>query len=299
MRAEPTHADPAAGPHASDAPLFAEVAGLAFTALIDGVVPAGPGRRDRARFGLGGGVPAAPRCSTTGVAAVALPADPRKRRPADRAVARSRGLRHVAPRRDLRHRRPPGWRCAPPPMPEIPSGDDMATTSASCSCPVCGTPFARVRRQRYCSDTCRRTAWRRRHAAAGATSRLTTAIGCAQCGQRATAFGTPLLAGTAFWTPFLAPSATGRGAAGRRPSARSWRWCQSATRHRRDNTVYECGECQTRYLGEQWCVECVRPCRRVGVGGLCPHCDEPVAIPDLLEAAETPAELEVITMPDR
>ena len=72
-----------------------------------------------------------------------------------------------------------------------------------------------------------------------------------------------------------------------------------ATRSRRDNTVYECGECLTRYLGEQWCVECVRPCRRVGVGGLCPHCDEPVAIPDLLEAAETPAELEVITMPDR
>src|SRR5664280_2667992 len=115
MRAEPTHADPAAGPHASDAPLFAEVAGLAFTALIDGVVPAGPGRRDRARFGLGGGVPAAPRCSTTGVAAVALPADPRKRRPADRAAARSRCRRHVVPRRDLRHRRPPGWRCAPPP----------------------------------------------------------------------------------------------------------------------------------------------------------------------------------------
>ena len=28
MRAEPTHADPAAGPHAFDAPLFAEVAGL-------------------------------------------------------------------------------------------------------------------------------------------------------------------------------------------------------------------------------------------------------------------------------
>src|SRR5450759_3294398 len=31
MRAEPTHADPAAGPHAFDAPLFAEVAGLAFS----------------------------------------------------------------------------------------------------------------------------------------------------------------------------------------------------------------------------------------------------------------------------
>jgi hypothetical protein len=43
-----------------------------------------------------------------------------------------------------------------------------------------------------------------------------------------------------------------------------------ATRPRRDNTVYECGEC-----------------------------DEPVAIADLLTATETPAEREVITMPDR
>src|SRR5659263_470636 len=116
MRAEPTHADPAAGPHAFDAPLFAEVARVwHFTALIDGVVPAGPGCRHRGWFGLGGGVPAAPRCSTTGVDAVALPADPRIRRPADRAVARSRCRRHVVPRRNLRHRRPPGWRCAPPP----------------------------------------------------------------------------------------------------------------------------------------------------------------------------------------
>src|SRR5664280_465312 len=69
-------------------------------------------------------------------------------------------------------------------------------------------------------------------AVAGATSRLTTAIGCPHCAQPITAFGTPLLAGTASRTPFLAPSATGRGAAGRRPPARSWRWCQSATRGR-------------------------------------------------------------------
>src|SRR5664280_1326083 len=26
-------------------------------------------------------------------------------------------------------------------------------------------------------------------------------------------------------------------------------------------TFYECGECQTRYLAEQWCVGCVRPRR--------------------------------------
>jgi len=66
-----------------------------------------------------------------------------------------------------------------------------------------------------------------------------------------------------------------------------------------ENGARKVRECETRYLGEQWCPDCVRPCRRIGVGGLCPHCDEPVAIPDLLTAAETPAEVEVITMPDR
>jgi len=50
---------------------------------------------------------------------------------------------------------------------------------------------------------------------------------------------------------------------------------------RRDVTVYECLHCGTRFLGEQWCPDCQRPCRRVDVGGLCPHCDEPVAVSDL------------------
>jgi hypothetical protein len=50
----------------------------------------------------------------------------------------------------------------------------------------------------------------------------------------------------------------------------------------RDTTVYACGERQQRYLGEQWCPDCHRPCRRVDIGGLCPHCDEPVAVTDLL-----------------
>jgi hypothetical protein len=45
-----------------------------------------------------------------------------------------------------------------------------------------------------------------------------------------------------------------------------------------ENGARKVRECEQRYLGEQWCVGCVRPCRRVGVGGLCPHCDEPVAI---------------------
>lgn len=135
-------------------------------------------------------------------------------------------------------------------MPEHPPRDDNATTSTATpdirSCPICASLFQRIRRQRYCSDTCRRTAWRRRHAATQPE-----------------------------------PAAV--------PAARS----------RQDTTVYQCGECEQRYLGEQWCHDCAQPCRRIGTGALCPHCDEPVAIPDLLEAAEHPASREVHTMPDR
>lgn len=49
--------------------------------------------------------------------------------------------------------------------------------------------------------------------------------------------------------------------------------------------VYECPECEVRYLDEQRCAECNTFCRRIGVGGHCPHCDEPVAIADLLDPA--------------
>jgi hypothetical protein len=50
----------------------------------------------------------------------------------------------------------------------------------------------------------------------------------------------------------------------------------------RPSTVYECPACATRYLGEQYCADCRTFCRRVGPGGPCPHCDEPVAITDLI-----------------
>lgn len=46
--------------------------------------------------------------------------------------------------------------------------------------------------------------------------------------------------------------------------------------------VYVCPACDTRYLGRQRCEDCGLFCRRVGPGGLCPHCDEPVATADLL-----------------
>jgi hypothetical protein len=51
---------------------------------------------------------------------------------------------------------------------------------------------------------------------------------------------------------------------------------------RRDVTVYTCPDCEERYLGQQWCYECNRPCTRTGIGGLCPACDHPVAVEELL-----------------
>ena len=50
----------------------------------------------------------------------------------------------------------------------------------------------------------------------------------------------------------------------------------------RPTTIYECPTCGTRYLGEQRCPDCGIFCRRVGPGGPCPHCDEPVALTDLV-----------------
>ncbi len=49
-------------------------------------------------------------------------------------------------------------------------------------------------------------------------------------------------------------------------------------------TVYECPDCEIRYLDERRCPDCNLFCRRVGAGGLCPHCDEPVTINDLADS---------------
>jgi hypothetical protein len=46
--------------------------------------------------------------------------------------------------------------------------------------------------------------------------------------------------------------------------------------------VYQCPDCDSRYLGQQRCDECGVFMRRLGPGGPCPHCDDPVAIVDLL-----------------
>jgi hypothetical protein len=56
---------------------------------------------------------------------------------------------------------------------------------------------------------------------------------------------------------------------------------EPATIARPDHTIYECPTCAQRYLGTQRCPDCNTFCHRIGPGGLCPHCDEPVAHTDL------------------
>jgi hypothetical protein len=50
-------------------------------------------------------------------------------------------------------------------MTDTPPDDDNTTTAATSlppgwlPCPLCTTPFRRVRRRRFCSDNCRKAAW--------------------------------------------------------------------------------------------------------------------------------------------
>jgi hypothetical protein len=47
-------------------------------------------------------------------------------------------------------------------------------------------------------------------------------------------------------------------------------------------TLYECPLCGARYLGLQRCPECQRFCRALGLGALCPHCEEPLLLAEVL-----------------
>lgn len=46
-------------------------------------------------------------------------------------------------------------------------------------------------------------------------------------------------------------------------------------------TVYGCDGCGSRAVGERRCGDCSVFMRRVGIGGACPHCDEPVTVAEL------------------
>ncbi len=49
------------------------------------------------------------------------------------------------------------------------------------------------------------------------------------------------------------------------------------------HTVYECGECGERLVGEKRCETCNKFCRALGLGGRCSDCDQPILLADLLE----------------
>ncbi len=51
-------------------------------------------------------------------------------------------------------------------------------------------------------------------------------------------------------------------------------------------TVYECPSCDARFLGQQRCPDCHTFCRRLGLGGLCPHCDDSLTVTALLDMEE-------------
>lgn len=53
-------------------------------------------------------------------------------------------------------------------------------------------------------------------------------------------------------------------------------------RPRRPITVYECDRCGGRAVGEQRCPDCATFMRKIGYGGECPNCAEPIAITELL-----------------
>ena len=48
------------------------------------------------------------------------------------------------------------------------------------------------------------------------------------------------------------------------------------------HTVYAC------HLGERRCPDCHHFCRKLGPGGACPHCDEPVLLAELLATEVLP-----------
>ena len=66
---------------------------------------------------------------------------------------------------------------------------------------------------------------------------------------------------------------------------------------RRPVTVYQCAGCGTRSVGRQRCQDCGAFMARVGFGGCCPHCEQPVAVDELLDLP--PSAAATAPLPDR
>jgi hypothetical protein len=53
------------------------------------------------------------------------------------------------------------------------------------------------------------------------------------------------------------------------------------------HTIYECPDCGERFMAEQRCPDCHRFCRKLGLGGCCPDCQQPVLLAELLGQTAT------------
>lgn len=49
------------------------------------------------------------------------------------------------------------------------------------------------------------------------------------------------------------------------------------------HTVYECGQCGERLVGERRCSACNVFARALGLGGRCAECDQPILLAELLD----------------
>ena len=53
--------------------------------------------------------------------------------------------------------------------------------------------------------------------------------------------------------------------------------------------LYECGDCGERLLDERRCEDCNRWARRLGPAIVCPSCQEPILLADVLQEVAGPA----------
>ncbi|MDQ2729617.1 MAG: hypothetical protein M3Y91_17540 [Actinomycetota bacterium] len=50
-------------------------------------------------------------------------------------------------------------------------------------------------------------------------------------------------------------------------------------------TVYACPNCDARAVGEQYCHDCATFMHKIGTGGTCPACSEPISFDELTAGA--------------
>lgn len=146
--------------------------------------------------------------------------------------------------------------------------------SVTVECPTCGQPHAApdtARGPHYCSLACFNTG----HGIAQPRSPSchdTVTMTCPVCQRTFVPTGRQK----------FCSDACRAAAYRRRRDARPAALDVPKSQPRRPITVYECDACGDRALGEQRCETCNIWMRRVGIGGSCPSCGDPVALSELV-----------------